>query len=259
VAVASLDLGGSGSSGTASIGINSNAILDTGTNVLLLPPRLLKSLGDAMCGDKSLVQCPALWSNTCVQLSDAEVDAYPALTLQLDGTALHMTARDYLLLGSPLATAAGQYCLGIKSGGDLFIIGDTTMRHYYLVFDLHRKMIGWGNVSHTGCGSVGEGAIDHAVGHHTERTGQAAGRSSVQGSAVDAPFDASASGKCPHGPPAHCASIDWCSDCGNCPTAPCYCAECEPGYTKHSSGCGTVANECIKAAAPAVAAVEAAN
>jgi hypothetical protein len=49
VAVASLDLGGSGSSGTASIGINSNAILDTGTNVLLLPKTAMNSLQVRRC------------------------------------------------------------------------------------------------------------------------------------------------------------------------------------------------------------------
>ena len=103
----------------------------------------------------------------CVALSDAEVDAYPSLDLTLKGVALHMTPRDYLLLGSPLASSAGQYCLGIKSGGNLFIIGDTTMRHYYLVFDYENKRIGWGpvNKKEGGCGSVGEGEVppEHSV------------------------------------------------------------------------------------------------
>ena len=34
------------------------------------------------------------------------------------------------------------------------------MRNYYLVFDLANHQIGWGNVSKTGCGSVGEGKLD---------------------------------------------------------------------------------------------------
>ena len=79
--------------------------------------------------------------------------------MQLDGTTLTMTARDYLLQGSPLAPSAGQYCIGIRSGGNLFIIGDTTMQHYYLVFDLEQKRIGWGNVSKSGCGSVEDGEV----------------------------------------------------------------------------------------------------
>jgi len=116
-------------------------------------------------------------------------------------------------------------CLGIRDGGSAggsgFIIGDTTMRNYYLVFDLARRKIGWGNVS-AACGSVGEGAVAAPAEGH-----------------ADAP-------SCPRGQPANCAKIDFCDDCGNCPLAPCYCAECAPGYTKHSTGCGTVADECVK-------------
>ena len=58
---------------------------------------------------------------------------------------------------------------------------------------------------------------------------------------------ASSGAKCPYGAPANCAKIDFCDDCGNCPLAPCYCAECEQGFTKHSSGCGTVADSCVPA------------
>jgi len=141
------------------------AILDTGTNVLLLPSKLMKALQAAMCADASLAQCRALWANECVTLTGAEVAAYPPLSLQLDaGVSLRMSSADYLLLGSPLATQADQYCLGIRDGGHAggsgFIIGDTTMRNYYLVFDLAEQRIGWGNVSATGCGSVGEGKIE---------------------------------------------------------------------------------------------------
>ena len=111
-----------------------------------------------MCGDASLTSCADLWGNKCVDLTDAQVDAYPPLTLNLDGADLEMSSRDYLLKGSPLATAVGQYCLGIRDGGSAggsgFIIGDTTMRNYYLVFDLEEKKIGWGKVNKDACGSV---------------------------------------------------------------------------------------------------------
>merc|ERR1719197_1092927 len=90
-------------------------------------------------------------------MTDAQVDAYPPLSLQLDGIALEMSSRDYLLLGSPLASSAGQYCIGIRNGGSAggsgFIIADTTMRHYYLVFDLAERRIGWGKVNKETCGS----------------------------------------------------------------------------------------------------------
>ena len=50
---------------------------------------------------------------------------------------------------------------GIRSGGELFIIGDTTMRNYYLVFDYAQKRIGWGPVNRKagGCGSIQEGEV----------------------------------------------------------------------------------------------------
>jgi len=150
------------------IKVGKAAILDTGTNVLLVPTKLMNQLQAQMCADSSLASCAALWQNECVSLTDEQVAAYPPLSLQLDGISLAMTAKDYLLLGSPLATSAGQYCLGIRDGGNAggsgFIIGDTTMRHYYLVFDLARKTIGWGKVSEAGCGSIAEGELEQTTG-----------------------------------------------------------------------------------------------
>jgi hypothetical protein len=111
-----------------------------------------------MCADTSLSHCQELWQNKCFDLTDNEVAAYPPLTMQLDGTTLEMDSKDYLLRGSPLAGSAGQYCLGIRNGGSAggsgFIIGDTTMRHYYLVFDLAHRRIGWGKVNKQTCGSI---------------------------------------------------------------------------------------------------------
>ena len=54
--------------------VQRSAILDTGTNVLLLPPELLSRLGQAMCADASLAHCRTLWgdplsSSSCVALS----------------------------------------------------------------------------------------------------------------------------------------------------------------------------------------------
>ena len=94
----------------------------------------------------------------CVSLSDSTLLSYPDVTMNLDGVDLIMTSRDYLLKGSPLAASPDQYCLGIRDGGSAggsgFIIGDTTMRNYYLVFDLEGKKIGWGNVNKNTCGSL---------------------------------------------------------------------------------------------------------
>jgi hypothetical protein len=161
VKVASIKLGSS------SFDVDKSAILDTGTNVLLVPGGIYEQMQKSMCADQSLSHCSDLWQNKCFALTDAEVDAYPPLSMQLDGTTLEMTSRDYLLLGSPLAGSAGQYCIGIKNGGSAggsgFIIGDTTMRHYYLVFDLAKRRIGWGKVNKKMCGSIKAGASEEQV------------------------------------------------------------------------------------------------
>lgn len=157
VRVNSLDLAGSVG---ASIEVGASAILDTGTNVLLLPSKVMAQLKEAMCADTTLSQCATLWgSGACASLTPEEVEAYPVLSLQLsDEVTLKMNSTDYLLLGSPQAKSAGQYCLGIRDGGSAggsgFIIGDTTMRNYYLVFDLANKQIGWGDVNKDNCGSI---------------------------------------------------------------------------------------------------------
>jgi hypothetical protein len=155
VQVDSITLNTAGGGTSPSISVGSAAILDTGTNVLLAPSSVMSSLQSAMCSDSSLSQCKALWQNECVELTDEEINAYPSLTMKLDGVNLDMSARDYLLLGSPLATKQDQYCLGIRDGGSAggsgFIIGDTTMRNYYLVFDLEGKKIGWGRVNKDNC------------------------------------------------------------------------------------------------------------
>lgn len=153
VDVVSMTLG----SKTIPVGRDSSAILDTGTNVLLLPPTAYSAVQSSMCADTKLSNCAELWQNKCVKLTEAQVNQYPPLRFQLDGTVLEMNSRDYLLLGSPLATAAGQYCLGIRNGGSTgFIIGDTTMRNYYLVFDYAQMRIGWGKVNKKTCGSTKE-------------------------------------------------------------------------------------------------------
>ena len=150
VEVSSLKLG---ESTTIPLKRENSAVLDTGTNVLLLGRAAYSNVKSAMCADSSLANCAELWDNQCVELTDAQVDQYPSLSFQLDGTVLEMSSRDYLLLRSPLATKADQYCLGIRNGGFTgFIIGDTTMRNYYVVFDKTQSRIGFGKVNKQTCG-----------------------------------------------------------------------------------------------------------
>merc|ERR550539_959099 len=149
VDVSTLTLGGK------QIHVGDSAILDTGTNVLLLGSSVFNQVHQAMCSDKSLVNCDGLWQNKCYDMTAHQVDQYPSLKFQLDGAELEMSSRDYLLVGSPLAASAGQFCLGIRNGGRTgFIIGDTTMRNYYLVFDRKQGRIGWGKVNKKTCGSL---------------------------------------------------------------------------------------------------------
>jgi hypothetical protein len=146
----------------ASIPVNENAILDTGTNILLLPKRLIQAIETSMCTGAIEATCKKLFGQTapsnCASLTSAQVDAFPSMTLNLEnGVDLHMTSRDYILQGSPTCPA-GEWALGIRDGGSAggsgFIIGDTTMRNYYLVFDLAQEQIGWGPVNRATCGSV---------------------------------------------------------------------------------------------------------
>jgi hypothetical protein len=166
VKVESILVGGNATTGAAgaevaaaTVPVGSSAILDTGTNVLLLNSDVRAKVQQAICADAALPHCAAFFQNECFPLTAAELASYPNVALQLDnGVALEMTSRDYLLLGSPFAKTAGQYCNGIRDGGSAggsgFIIGDTTMRNYYLVFDLANTRIGWGKVNKGKCGSV---------------------------------------------------------------------------------------------------------
>lgn len=157
VKVESLLLNGHSPSPTT-IGVGKSAILDTGTNVLLLPSSVMSDLQESMCLDSKLKSCNDLWTKKCVTLTADEIAAYPPLSMKLDGLTLDMSPEDYLLFGSPQASSPDQVCLGIRDGGSAggsgFIIGDTTMRNYYLVFDLEGKKIGWGKVNAKTCGSL---------------------------------------------------------------------------------------------------------
>ena len=106
-----------------------------------------------MCGapGASLTHCAGFFAQQCFSLTEAEAAAYPDLTLHLDrGVELHMTWKDYLLQSSP-AGQPGQYCFGLSDGGEFFIIGDTVMQNYYLVFT--ETEVGWGPVNKQTCGS----------------------------------------------------------------------------------------------------------
>lgn len=129
VTVKSMSLGNTvATRAAATVPVNEDGILDTGTNVLLVSTSVHQSLQSAMCQDASLTGCAAIWSGKCLALTPSEVASYPDLSMELStGLELKMTAKDYLLLGSPLASSPNEYCSGIKDGGSAggsgFIIG----------------------------------------------------------------------------------------------------------------------------------------
>merc|ERR1712046_371110 len=88
VDVSTLTIGGQ------QIHVGDGAILDSGTNILLLGSSVYSRTQQAMCSDKSLVNCNGFWSNQCFDMTDSEVAMYPSLKFQLDGVELEMTSSD---------------------------------------------------------------------------------------------------------------------------------------------------------------------
>ena len=83
------------------------AILDSGTNILLLPSTPYNSLESillANCTNNNLVGMCGVTPNlftfgTCFALTDEQLDMYPPLALSLDnGLTLEMSPRDYLVV-----------------------------------------------------------------------------------------------------------------------------------------------------------------
>lgn len=150
-------------------GLKSSAILDSGTNILLLPTEGFQGLKASLvslcanaklaglCDDNTKPDSGAtLFDRKCFPLTPAEVAAYPDINVAVSkDITLTMSAHDYLLTGGPFAKGDPTlYCLGVRATGPggLFIIGDTLMRNYYMVFDNEKKRTGWAKVNKTTCG-----------------------------------------------------------------------------------------------------------
>ena len=143
----------------------SQVIIDSGTNIILLPTesytsmksRLLSmcSAGANLHGICDVSSSNTLFDNACFSFSQAQLSAFPNITLSVVGINLVMQPKDYLLLNYGVNGQPGQYCLGISPTGQqgLFIIGDTMMQNYYVIFDQTNQQIGWAPVSST-CGNI---------------------------------------------------------------------------------------------------------
>eukprot|EP01061_Rhynchopus_euleeides_P034454 TRINITY_DN58269_c0_g1_i1.p2 TRINITY_DN58269_c0_g1~~TRINITY_DN58269_c0_g1_i1.p2 ORF type:complete len:429 (+),score=160.78 TRINITY_DN58269_c0_g1_i1:37-1323(+) len=160
VELKSISVAGTSAAGTSS----QRAILDSGTNILLLPTDMYKSVRSVFEGlCDSGASLPGVCNTTrsifdsyCYDYTPQQLATFPNMSLALNGVNLGMEPRNYLLQGQP-SEAPGVYCLGIRDTGrgGLLIIGDTTMENYYMVMDRENSRIGWAPVNRTTCGSVG--------------------------------------------------------------------------------------------------------
>jgi len=140
----------------------SSSILDTGTNVLLLPTAPFNSVVaifkstcadggtplHGICGDKTILD-----GKTCLPYTKEQIAAFPDVAITLSPTLTLMTYGTDYILRHP--TDDGLYCFGIRvsSTGGYQIIGDTTMKNYYQVFDRESNRIGYAPVSDK-CGNI---------------------------------------------------------------------------------------------------------
>jgi hypothetical protein len=140
-------------------------VVDSGTNVLLLPQPIYQALTKAAYRACALgtyaqphvcnrsVSEPGFYDGACFDMSaysDAQLDQlYPPFTLVFNsGTQLHMKGRNYILRQN-----SGLSCLGVTSTGQdgFLIVGDTLMENYYTLFDVENQQVGWAPVNARNC------------------------------------------------------------------------------------------------------------
>lgn len=107
-----------GASGRAS------AIVDTGTTLLVLPPKTLLRVGKAVGATYDS-------QSGIFVLPSCSVNA-PDIVITLNGKDFPLTSKDYIFNDN------GTCFVGAMAGDDLIILGDVFIRKYYTIFD-------WGN------------------------------------------------------------------------------------------------------------------
>ena len=127
------------------LGLRKHAILDSGTNVLLVPTPIFDAVKEAFLGMcqagaklKGVCGVPkgakSLLEGGCFSVSPAEAAAFPSLSLGITASGLTMPPSSYLRAGDPACASAapGAVSLGVRDTGPtgFFIIGDTTMENY---------------------------------------------------------------------------------------------------------------------------------
>lgn len=112
-----------------------NAIFDTGTSLITLPPRDAKALAKS-------VGARALGGSGEYFLACSKVDKLPTLTFTVQGFDIELEGRDYTIPDGPICLLAvmGLQVPGIEGG--LSILGDVVLRKYYSVFDYANERVG---------------------------------------------------------------------------------------------------------------------
>jgi len=136
-----------------------SAILDSGTNILLLPTQAFNSMKTIFvnnCSNSHLVGVcgsgPTIFDGACFPLTAPQIAAYPPLTVNLQGATLNVPPTSYLVV----VDTPGQYCLAVlpTGPGGFLIIGDTIMENYYVAFDRSANTISWATVNDDYCGNL---------------------------------------------------------------------------------------------------------
>jgi len=148
--------------GGQTIGVSSydlnyyGVIVDSGTTLLIVDTQIYTAIQKSLTGNCTknplvgVCNVPTgqgLFDGKCWNLTNAEVEAFPPLTLNLQGTkGLTISPYDYLWQGTGVP---GEYCLGIQSDDtDLpLIIGDVFIQAFHVVFDRNKDLVGFGPLS----------------------------------------------------------------------------------------------------------------
>jgi len=80
---------------------------------------------------------------TCYNMTQADIDAYPPVSVTLEGTEpLTLRGRDYLI---PHPELDGRYCMGIQPSGlgGFTILGNVFQNPFYTIFDRENKRLGF--------------------------------------------------------------------------------------------------------------------
>lgn len=144
--------------------VEEQVIIDSGTNIVLLPDETYTSMKQSflsLCSSVNLhgicdvSQDATLFDGSCYTFTQQQLNAFPNVTFTVPNINLVLQPSNYILKNYGTNFQPGQYCLGIDNTGPggLQIVGDTLMENYLTVFDLQNQQIGWAPVS-SKCGNL---------------------------------------------------------------------------------------------------------